>query len=143
MLHMQRQREPSNKPHRRARRSVGELLLCWLFLLWGAGLGIWIISVRRYYPDLVFPSIFLLHSLSSVLAGLAGLLRVRKLASQLFYLIGLTLILFGGWAGLLCWSGENSDRIAAVIWASSFTVVATLVCLLGRWIGRQEDEEAP
>jgi hypothetical protein len=149
---MQRQQdtERPNLSTRRPRRSVGELIVAWLLILWGAGCA-WVTGpyalevIRRgpgEFPRYVALSTVLafLQALVCFVAGLTILPRVRTLAKWLLFAAGLC------WIGLV-YSNFVLDPVRMVnpwelLWPSVFLMAALLLFFLGWWLGRQEDSEA-
>ncbi|WP_394792736.1 hypothetical protein [Armatimonas sp.] len=143
-MQRQQENEPQNRP--KQRRSVGELLIAWLVLLWGVGSGVAflpfaLMNFREKHftfplPILISDALILLQAALCVASGLCVLLRLRLFAK------------YGLMAVALCFLGMGAMNVwlvkwvlvdvGIILWSAIFVIVAAALLLLGRWLGHQE-----
>ncbi len=151
----ERERAPRQKPPR-SRRSVWELIVAWLLILWGAAVGVVFLlfllnTIGNDPRDLlrvplaglayVLP---VLHGVLCLTAGLSALLRRRLLGRWLACSAALSVVGYGVARSLLAflWNGvEISLRHLPAVLLSLIPhlLAALLLFFLGWWLGRQDE----
>ncbi len=139
----QQEREPDTRPkQRRPLRSVGELIVAWLLVLWGAFSTFLILTLpiglsMIFYHFGIFFWLFLLQGASSLMTGLLTLTGRSHLAT---WLLSTAALCFVGLALVVMFSPPS--QIGKDFLPIVFLALAALFFFLGRWLGRQEDSEA-
>lgn len=148
---MQRQHESEREQSeerpkaRHKKRSLGELLVAWLVLLWGGGITVlagWIFheEFQGNWSDLPTFLGLLFHGLCCLGAGVGTLMRHRPIAKWLLFLAGLCVVAV---AAIGTWQDHASGKpLLAVGELIAIGICVTLAIgfvFLGRWLGRQED----
>ncbi|WP_395146551.1 hypothetical protein [Armatimonas sp.] len=138
---MQQQRgEPKNQ---HGRRTVAEMVLSWLILLWGILLTIFLIqpcllALRNGYDDDnidILLLLFTLHALLCSVGGLAAQFRYRMVARWLLNLAALCLMILSGTLA----SGNLKSLGFWLPIVVPLLGITTVLLLLAQWLGRQTD----
>ena len=139
---MQQQKHKQTKSQ--GRRSLAEIVISWLVLLWGGILTIYLVPHCQYglkNPEMIdYATIFVfaltLHSVFCLVAGIAAQFRFRFLAGGFLSISALSLCALIVWMRLWARTKLFFDPTIKTI-----IVISILTFFLGYWLGKQRDIE--
>ncbi|WP_394795663.1 hypothetical protein [Armatimonas sp.] len=137
---MQRQ-EQKTKP--RQRRSVGELVMATLAVLWGVTTAIFFYQLM-HEPTLIGAIGYALWIFQGMLCGLGGLLSLLRLRAAARIALSLAALCLIGLIGVALWIASTQPPTVTLnlIISGALLILALVYFFLGRWLGQQEDSDA-
>ncbi|WP_395088402.1 hypothetical protein [Armatimonas sp.] len=134
---MQRQ-----KQQHRQRRSVVELVVATLALLWGVTTAVFFYQLN-HEPTLIGAIGNALWIFQGVFCGLGGLLSLLRLRAAARLALSLAALCLIGLIGIALWIAfTQPPTITVNLILSGVVLILALGCFfLGRWLGQQEDSD--
>ena len=136
------QRQQQKQPHRQ-RRSIGELVVATLAMLWGVTTAIFFYQLM-YEPTLVGVIGNALWVFQGVFCGLGGFLSLLRLRAAARLALSLATLCLIGLIGVALWiaSTQSPTVTQNLIISGALLILALVYFFLGRWLGQQEDRDA-
>ncbi|WP_395140634.1 hypothetical protein [Armatimonas sp.] len=134
---MQKQKQPH-----RQRRSVGELVVATLALLWGVTTAVFFYQLN-HEPTPIGAIGNALWIFQGVLCGLGGLLSLLRLRTAACIALSLAALCLIGLIGVALWiaSTQPPTVTLSLIISGALLILALVYFFLGRWLGQQEDSD--